>query len=253
MPEKSSPKKAVGVGADADHRAGETGFPQQAGRRIGRGAFLHGQGGDGFRGGQVIGGARMGQDAADFLSAIPQQGGDGRQTGIVGAQTGPVPVAIYLQQHGQTAVTLPGKIHQQPGAFLIVQHHAQVYAAPAQFDHTLQFVGSDTDGVTDVAHTACGKIFGFRQCGDRGRAGGAFHAAAGDLDILAGLEMGPQGDAALVQAAGQPVHIGLQLFVFQQQAGRGQRSKCGHLFLLVGNRYRGVVAVNVSGGRSCSH
>ena len=65
--------------------------------------------------------------------------------------------------------------------------------------------------------------------------------------------MGPQGDAALMQAAGQPVHIGLELFVFQQQTGRGQRSKCGHLFLLVGNRYRGVVAVNVSGGRSCSH
>ena len=59
--------------------------------------------------------------------------------------------------------------------------------------------------------------------------------------------------AALMQAAGQPVHIGLELFVFQQQTGRGQRSKCGHLFLLVGNRYRGVVAVNVSGGRSCSH
>jgi len=56
-----------------------------------------------------------------------------------------------------------------------------------------------------------------------------------------------------MQAAGQPVHIGLELFVFQQQTGRGQRSKCGHLFLLVGNRYRGVVAVNVSGGRSCSH
>ena len=195
----------------------------------------------------------MGQDAADLLAAVPQQGGDGRQTGIVGAQPGPVAVAVYLQQYGQTAVPLPGKVHQQPGAFLIVQHHAQVDAAPAQFGHALQFVGGDADGVADVMHTACGEIFGFRQSGDRGRAGGAFHAAAGDLDILAGLEMGPQGDAALMQAAGQPVHIGLELFVFQQQTGRGQRSKCGHLFLLVGNRYRGVVAVNVSGGRSCSH
>ena len=148
-------EKGRGCGADADHRTGEAGFPQQPGRRIGRGAFLHGKGGDGLRGGQVIGGARMGQDAADFLAAIPQQGGDGRQAGIVGAQAGPVAVAVYLQQHGQTAVPLPGKVHQQPGAFLIVQHHAQVDAALAQFGHTLQFVGSDTDGVTDVAHTAC--------------------------------------------------------------------------------------------------
>mgnify|MGYP007106267646 FL=1 len=83
-------EKGRGCGTDADHRAGEAGFPQQPGRRIGRGAFLHGQSGDGFRGGQVVGRARMGQDAADLLAAVPQQGGDGRQTGIVGAQPGPV-------------------------------------------------------------------------------------------------------------------------------------------------------------------
>ena len=195
----------------------------------------------------------MGQDAADFLAAVPQQGGDGRQTGIVGSQSGPVSVTVYLQQHGQAAVPLPGKVHQQPGAFLIVQHHAQVDAAPAQSGHPFQLVGSDADGIADVAHAACGKIFGFRQCGDRGRAGGAFHAATGDLPVLAGLEMGPQGDAALVQAAGQPVHIGLQLFIFQQQAGRGQRSECGHLFLLVGGGYRDAGAANVSGGKPSSH
>ena len=177
-------EKGRGRGADADHGAGETGFPQQPCRRSGRGALLCGQGGDGLRAGQVIGGPRMGQDAADFLAAVPQQGGDGRQTGIVGSQSGPVSVTVYLQQHGQAAVPLPGKVHQQPGAFLIVQHHAQVDAAPAQSGHPFQLVGSDADGIADVAHAACGKIFGFRQCGDRGRAGGAFHAARAGSSVV---------------------------------------------------------------------
>ena len=162
-------------------------------------------------------------------------------------------VTVYLQQHGQAAVPLPGKVHQQPGAFLIVQHHAQVDTAPAQSGHPFQLVGSDADGIADVAHAACGKIFGFRQCGDRGRTGGAFHAATGDLPVLAGLEMGPQETPRSCRRRASRSILACSFHL--PAAGRGVVSAASVVISssLSGGGYRDAGAANVSGGKPSSH